>query len=99
MTETYSSGVWMVKPGHEDDFIAAWREFVGWGTEMPGSGTFRLVRDLEHPNRFMSFGLWESAEAQQAWREHPEMAERLGRVRAHCEDVETYAYELASDVS
>ena len=26
----YTSGVWRVRPGHADDFIAAWREFDGW---------------------------------------------------------------------
>ena len=49
MTETYTSGTWIVKPGEEDDFVAAWREFVTWAAELDGHGTFRLVRDLDNP--------------------------------------------------
>src|SRR5437763_14468055 len=34
----------------------------------------------------MSFAPWESFEAQRAWKEDPEFRERIGRVRAHCEE-------------
>jgi heme-degrading monooxygenase HmoA len=55
MTETYTSGAWIVKRGEEEAFVQAWTAFVRWAREMPGSGTFRLVRDLDHPNHYMSF--------------------------------------------
>ena len=99
MTETYSSGVWTVKPGEEDAFVADWKEFVSWAAELPGSGTFRLLRDADQPNRFVSFGSWEEIDAQNAWTQHPEFAERLGRVRAHCDEFTPSSYELAADVS
>ena len=35
-----------MKPGEEDAFVAAWREFVTWAAELEGHGTFRLVQDL-----------------------------------------------------
>jgi heme-degrading monooxygenase HmoA len=98
MAETYTSGTWMVKAGEEDAFVEAWREFVTWASELPGSGTFRLARDLAQPSHFLSFGPWESSEAQTAWRSHPEFAERLGRVRAHCDDFSASAYELVTTV-
>ena len=99
MAETYSSGVWIVKPGEEDDFVRSWEDFVGWASELPGSGTFRLVRDLDQHGRFLSFAPWESAEAQTAWRQHPEFPERLGRVRAHCDEFHPSTYELVTVVS
>ena len=99
MAETYTSGVWVVKPGEEDDFVRSWKEFVGWASEFPGPGTFRLVRDLDQPGRFLSFAPWESAEAQTAWRQHPEFPERLGRVRAHCDEFHSSTYELVTVVS
>jgi hypothetical protein len=37
MSVTYTSGVWVVKPGEEDDFVKAWEEFVAWAADMPGS--------------------------------------------------------------
>jgi heme-degrading monooxygenase HmoA len=99
MTETYTSGVWVVKPGEEDDFVEAWKEFVAWAAGMPGSGTFLLVRDLDRSQHFMSFAPWESFEAQQAWKRQPEFVERINRVRARCEDFHPSTYELVTDVS
>jgi len=94
MTETYTHGTWRVKTGEEDAFIGAWTEFVTWAGELPGSGTFRLVRDVDQPARYMSFASWESFEAQQAWKDLPEFRERIGRVRAHCDDFQPAVFEL-----
>src|SRR5262245_55180276 len=99
MTETYSSGVWTVKSGEEDAFAADWKACVAWSAKQPGSGTFRLVRDVDEPNRFMSFGNWDGMDAQNAWTRHPEFAERLGKVRAHCDDFKPSSYELITEVS
>jgi heme-degrading monooxygenase HmoA len=94
VTETYTSGTWVVKPGEDDAFVREWTLFVSWASEMPGSGTFRLVRDVDEPGRYLSFGPWESFEAQRTWKELPEFRERIGRVRAHCEDFQPLTYEL-----
>jgi heme-degrading monooxygenase HmoA len=98
MTETYTSGMWRVKEGHEADFIAAWTDFVSWAKEQPGSRTFRLVRDIEDPSRFMSFAPWESLEAQQAWKETDEFSTRMGAVREHVESFEPSTYELVTEI-
>ena len=86
MAETYTNGIWMVKPGEEDEFIAAWREFASWGHTWPGCGTLRLTRDHYEPRRFMSFGPWESFDAQQAWKDSPEFKARIARVQQHTEE-------------
>ena len=99
MTETYTSGTWLVKDGEDDAFVEAWTAFVEWAREMPGSGTFRLVRDHDEPRRYLSFAPWESFEAQRAWKELPEFPERIGRVRQHCESFEPSTLELVTDVS
>ena len=98
MTETYTSGIWVVKPGEEEAFLQEWTAFVTWASSMPGSGTFRLVRDLDSPSSYMSFAPWESFEAQDAWKELPEFRERIGRARSHCEDFQPSTYELVTDV-
>ena len=98
MTETFTSGIWVVKAGEEDPFVAAWRDFVTWASKLPGSGTFHLVRDVERPNHYMSFAPWESHEAQHAWKELPEFPERIGRVRAHCDDFQPSVFELVTTV-
>lgn len=98
MAETYTSGTWKVKPGEEEDFIREWTEFVEWASSMPGSGTFRLARDLDHAGTYHSFAPWESFEAQQAWKELPAFHDRIMRVRNHCEDFQPITYELVTVV-
>jgi heme-degrading monooxygenase HmoA len=98
MPETYTSGAWTVRAGEEEAFVEAWTEFVRWASEMPGSGTFRLVRDLEHENRFLSFAPWQSFEAQNDWKHQPDFPERIGKVRKHCDDFVPYTYELVTQV-
>jgi len=98
MAETYTNGTWLVKTGEEDAFVAEWKNFVGWGKTMAGSGTFHLVRDRDHPDRYMSFADWESFDAQKAWKALPDFPERIGRVRSHCVDFQPSVYELVARV-
>jgi heme-degrading monooxygenase HmoA len=98
MTETYTSGSWTVKTGEEDAFVQEWSDFVTWASGFPGSGTFRLVKDVEQPNRYMSFAPWESFDAQNAWKEQPEFPERIMRVRKHCQDFQPLTLELVTQV-
>jgi len=98
MPETYTNGVWHVKDGEEDAFVDAWREFASWGHTWPGCGTLRLVRDRHEPSRFMSFGPWESFEAQQAWKDDPAFKERIGRVRQHTDEFTPSVFELVTIV-
>ena len=99
MAETYTSGVWIVKDGEEEAFVREWTDFVTWASSMPGSGTFRLVRDLEQLGKYQSFAPWESFDAQQAWKELPEFRDRIMRVRSHCEDFQPSTYELVTQVA
>jgi heme-degrading monooxygenase HmoA len=98
MPETYTSGVWLVKEGEEDEFVAAWSDFAEWASQAPGSGALRLVRDVEEPARYMSFAPWESFEAQRAWKESGEFRERMGRVRQHVAEFTPSVYELVTQV-
>ena len=98
MPETYTNGVWTVKPGGEQAFVAAWTDFVTWAGTYAGSGTFRLVRNVDQPNIYVSFAPWESFEAQQAWKNDPEFRDRIMSVRSHCEDFQPSVLELVVTV-
>ena len=87
-----------MKEGSEEAFVEAWKDFVRWASGQPGSGVFRLVRDLDNPRRFLSFAPWESFEAQDAWKHTDEFTAQLGRVREHVEEFESRTYELAAKV-
>jgi quinol monooxygenase YgiN len=61
MTSVWTHGTWTVKPGHEDDFVEAWRAMVREvGAHLEVHGTPTLLRDHDRPNVFISFGPWES---------------------------------------
>ena len=78
----YTHGIWQVKPGKGDDFIAAWTEFADWTVQHAhGAGWGKLLRDLNDENRFISFGPWESLAAIEAWRSLDGFDERVSRIR------------------
>ena len=82
MAELYTCGTWTVKPGREDDFVAAWEEFAQWTSQnMPGAGWATLLQDEENPSRFVTVGPWDSADAVAEWRASAGFQERIGRIR------------------
>ncbi len=46
----------------------------------------------------MSFGPWESFEAQQAWKDSPDFRERIMRVRKHVDNFTPSVFELVTAV-
>jgi heme-degrading monooxygenase HmoA len=96
MTELITTGTWHPKAGAEDAFVAAWMEFAGWASEMPGAGLLRLGRDTRDTGRFVSFGAWESAGAAHDWKASPEFRERMARVQEHVERFEPAELDLVA---
>lgn len=95
----YSSGVWIAKPGRLSEFVAAWREFAEWSlATIEGAAWAKLLQDRAQPNRFISFGPWDSLEAIEAWRSHPGFAERVGRIRELIESLEPSTLEAVVEV-
>lgn len=98
MSQPHTSGVWTVKAGREDAFIAAWAEMAEWTTrDVPGSLWGKLLRDHEHPTRFVSFGPWESLEAIAAWREDPGFTQRVGPIMEMLESFEASVLEVVAE--
>jgi heme-degrading monooxygenase HmoA len=99
MGEAYSSGVWIVVPGREDEFIAAWEAFASWSLrEVPGARWATLLRDRSQANRFVSIGPWESLEHMEAWRSHPGFAERVAGMRPLIERLEPSTLQAVAEV-
>ena len=98
MTEIYTSALWTVKAGREDAFVEAWNDFVQWAKAQPGSGTFRLLRDVADESRFMSFAPWASFDNQLAWRETDEFAAHMDRMQQLVERFRPATYELLLEV-
>jgi heme-degrading monooxygenase HmoA len=99
MGDVYTSGTWKPKPGSEEAFIEAWAEFAAWGSGMVGAGTLRLTRDLDDPERFLSFGDWETSESARAWKDAPEFRERIGTVLQHCDEFHSANYQVVASAT
>jgi heme-degrading monooxygenase HmoA len=82
MSVPYTHGIWQVKPGRADEFVAAWTAFADWTiANVEGAGWGKLLRDPEHEDRFVSFGPWASLEAIEAWRNLDGWKEHVARIR------------------
>jgi quinol monooxygenase YgiN len=98
MAVPYTIGVWRVKPGRADEFVAAWTEFADWTlANVEGAGRGRLLRDTADENRFVSFGPWESLAAIDDWRAQPGWQERVAAIRELLDGFEPSTLELVSD--
>ena len=94
MGKPYTSGFWTVIPGREEEFVAGWRALAQWAAEeFPGAGPPRLLRDLEKPNRFVSFGPWRDVDQITAFRNHPEFGRHVAAIRVLLEDFEPRTLE------
>ncbi len=95
--QPYTLARWRVAAGNEDAFVAAWRELAAvflalkapprWGT---------LLRSVDDPRLFYSFGPWPSMETIAAMRAHPAAAGAIGRLEALCEEAELGTYLVAA---
>ena len=84
MGDIYTSGNWKPNPGSEEAFIEAWAQFAAWGSGIAGAGTLRLLRDVDDPSRFVSFGDWATLDDARGWKTTAEFKEHMARVLQHC---------------
>ena len=90
----YTLGVWNVREGYAEDFVAGWRR-MGEATKRQfpaASGT--LLRDRDQRNRFVSFGPWESTEQVAEWRSSSAFVEGLAAIKETLESFEPHSMDL-----
>jgi hypothetical protein len=84
----YTLAVWKVKEGREDEFVRAWSEVLAAGFRSldrpPVWG--KLLRSVDDPRFFYSFGPWERKEDIVAMRADPRGAGALAQVAALCDE-------------
>ncbi len=86
-SDAYTLAMWRVKPGREEEFIQAWREDLGaYFLSLPGAIGGTLLRSVEDPRLFYSFGPWRSLEDIRAMRTDPRTLEVMGKLRELCEE-------------
>jgi heme-degrading monooxygenase HmoA len=82
----YTLAEWRVMPGREAEFVTAWKELGTVFARLPQPPADRgtLVRSVDDPLLFYSFGPWRSLEDVEAMRENAQAAEGVRRLRALC---------------
>jgi quinol monooxygenase YgiN len=96
----YTSGVWIVKKGREDDFARRWQESAdSLSLDFPGV-TFRLMRDRANPQRFQSMGEgWRNAEQIDAASSSPGFQDAMAAIWRILESGEITTLDLVAEVS
>jgi heme-degrading monooxygenase HmoA len=90
----YTLGVWTVKRGREDDFIAAWETMAtATAADFPGA-TATLLRDRDEPLKFISSGPWDSLDQIETWRGSSTFHDGVGRIRDAIEGFEPHTMDL-----
>ncbi len=92
--EAYTLALWRVKPGQEEAFLRAWREdLAAYFLSLPGVMGGTLLRSVEEPNLFYSFGPWRSLEDIHAMRADPRTPGVMGKLRELCVEATPGVYE------
>jgi quinol monooxygenase YgiN len=96
----YTSGVWIVKKGREDEFARRWQESTdNVSLEYPDV-SFRLLRDHDSPQRFISLGEgWRSTEEIEAARSAPTYQDALASMWRLLESGEVSTLDLVAAIS
>ena len=87
-----------MKPDLEDEFVQRWTEWAEWSHRQGLDAPALLLRDLENPRTFISFGPWQSVTAIKNWRALAGYHERVGRLREVVEGFEPQTLEITARV-
>jgi heme-degrading monooxygenase HmoA len=93
MGTPFTHTTWQVKAGREDEFVERWLEWVKWSHRQGLRAQARLLRDVENPSTFVSFGPWETVAAVRTWRGEPEYHQRVARLQELVERFEPRTLE------
>jgi heme-degrading monooxygenase HmoA len=94
MENLYTHTTWRVKPGREGDFVERWAEWADWSHRQGLQEEALLLRDVESPQTFVSFGPWESVDVVRGWRALPGYQERVERLREVLDSFEPETLEV-----
>jgi len=90
----YTHTTWRVKAGREQEFAERWAEWVEWSRRQGLREQALLLRDVESPQVFVSFGPWESVEVARGWRALPGYQERVARLQEVLDGFEPRTLEV-----
>jgi quinol monooxygenase YgiN len=98
VVSVYTLGIWMVKPGRENDFVQAWRDIARKTQEDFPGGKAVLMHDRDVPNRFISTGPWESLEQIEQWRGSEMYQQSIQSIKEILEHFEPHTLDEAATI-
>lgn len=94
----YTVGLWRVRAGQEDAFVAAWSDMARrTADDFPGAQAV-LLQDRDVPGLFVSSGPWASLEEIEAWRGSATFQEGVAAIRASLESFEPHTMDPVATV-
>ncbi|HVA31098.1 MAG TPA: antibiotic biosynthesis monooxygenase [Gaiellaceae bacterium] len=96
METTYTHTTWHVQPGREEEFVERWRAWVDWSHREGFAAQALLLRDLDSPQTFVSFGPWESVATVRNWRALPGYEERVARLAEVVESFDPHTLAIVA---
>lgn len=97
MSTPYTHTTWRVKPGREDEFVQRWSEWIDWSHRQGLQAPAMLLRDVESPSTFISFGPWASISAVRSWRGLAGYHERVARLQEVVESFQPRTLEVVAE--
>jgi hypothetical protein len=99
MTEAYTLATYRVRPGMEQDFIHAWEELAATFSTLENPPYWGvLIRSMNDPRLFHSFGPWEDASDVTTMRADPDAQSAFKKLAASCLEMTPGNYELIKRV-
>lgn len=96
----YTSGVFIVKQGREDEFARRWQQSADSSISEFPDITFMLFRDAVNPQRFLSLGAgWRNVEQIEAAHSTPAYQDAMGAVWRTLDSGEIATLKLVEEVS
>jgi len=97
MATLFTHTTWRVKAGQEDEFVRRWGEWAKWSHKEGLRAHARLLRDVENPGTFISFGPWETIAAVRSWRSKPGYQERVAQLQEVVEQFDPHTLEQVAE--
>ena len=94
----YTLALWRVKEGREEEFVQAWKgDLADFFLGLPNpAGPGTLIRSVEDPQLFYSFGPWRSLEDIREMRSNPRTPEMIGKLAALCEEAKPGTFQVVA---
>ena len=96
METHYTHTTWRVKRGQKEEFVRRWAEWARWSHRQGLDAPALLLRDIDSPDTFVSFGPWQSAGAVRNWRALAGYQERVARLREVVDGFEPRTLEVTA---